>query len=197
MDQNQASPSPRLQKKIVLQYSYFSIGGALFHQVRGCCIGNPLSPMLCDGAILANEIKWPTNHANILPVRYVDNLAGFSTQSEFLGWDPSFYHQPISLETCPIHQFFLGCNLSMSPTGLSCEYMVNQERWRYCHIRGAGSSNRLLTGFFSRISAAYSLSFPTSSKHLAILKLGKLYLELGFAEQPIIEGIRKLAPGII
>ena len=113
----------------------------MFVHIRGSCVGNPLSPMICEGAILSSEIKWQCPPgAKILPCRYVDNLLGLSAQPHFGGWTTDFYFAPINLETCTDHKFFLGGDFYLINGRLACQYHINPEKWRYVNPKGPGPS---------------------------------------------------------
>ena len=173
--------------KFALDTSFFRVGSVTIKQSRGAGIGNPMSPMICEGSILATEFRWRSSEASrsIIPVRYVDNLFSLQLEDytdqtqEFKGWDPQFYIPPISLEQCEVQDEYLGCRLFLSQGVLQSLYVVRKESWRYPHSGSAGTNNRLTTGLHSRLHAAYKLSFPKQLQVKAIHQLISLYIKLG------------------
>ena len=124
----------------------------------------------------------------------MDNLAGFSTNPDFAGWESSFYFAPIDLEQCPEQDIFLGCKLFAQNGSLQCQYVVHKEPWRYVSPNSAGSINRILTSLNSRSSAAHVQSFPNSQKIVALTNLAHIYSDMGFNKLAISEIIRKFIP---
>ena len=173
--------------KFALQTSFFRVGSITIKQSRGSGIGNPMSPMLCEGSILATECRWRASDQalSIIPVRYVDNLFslqlnGFKSQTQlFAGWDSQFYNPPISLEQCEVQDEYLGCRLFLSQGILNSLYVVRTESWRYPHSASAGTNNRLTTGLHSRLHAAHKLSWPKHLQVKAVNQLTSLYIKLG------------------
>ena len=176
--------------EFAMKYSFFMVHNKMYQQTRGCCIGNPLSPMICDGCIVNREIMNQTDRKTEIAIRYVDNLASFSTAWDHQGWDPNFYGFPIVLEECPDPNVFLGCRISQINGRLRIQYIVHPEKWRYTHPQGAGSKHRLMTGLHSRATLAVSCSFPHSEKMKAIALLEHQYVRLGF-DSPTVHRILK------
>ena len=127
-------------------------------------------------------------------MRYVDNLAEFTTKSSTSGFDQRFYFQPISLEQCPLQNIFLGCRITTDGPTTQCLYVVHDESWRYVSVQGAGSLSHKLSGLHSRMHAAFTLSFPFSNKKIAIRQLAKIYLNLGFDSKEINDVVHKFLP---
>ena len=171
--------------KFALQTSFFRVGSTTIKQSRGSGIGNPMSPMICEGSTLATECRWKASNQAIstIPVRYVDNLFALQLNASetqlFTGWPSQFYNPPISLEQCEVQDEYLGSKLFLSQGILNSMYVVRIESWRYPHSGSAGTNNRLTTGLHSRLHAAYKLSWPRHLPVKAVSQLSSLYIKLG------------------
>ena len=111
-----------------LDMTQFSIGTAVFQQIRGSPMGSPLSPALCLMVVALSEEVWFRTFESQLStmdltsrcLRYVDNRmclpdSSWLTESAFETFlHPDFYGKPIVLETEP-DQEFLGFILEFDP----------------------------------------------------------------------------------
>ena len=98
-----------------LEMTQFSIGTAVFQQIRGSPMGSPLSPALCLMVVALSEEVWYRTYESQLStmdltsrcLRYVDNRlclpdSSWVTEPAFeLFLHPDFYGKPIVLETEP------------------------------------------------------------------------------------------------
>ena len=115
-----------------LDMTQFSIGTAVFQQIRGSPMGSPLSPALCLMVVALSEEVWFRTFESQLStmdltsrcLRYVDNRlclpdSSWLTEPAFdLFLHPDFYGKPIVLETEP-DQEFLGFILEFDPFTVS------------------------------------------------------------------------------
>ena len=102
-----------------LEMTQFSIGTAVFQQIRGSPMGSPLSPALCLMVVALSEEVWFRTYESQLTnmdltsrlLRYVDNRLCLPDPSWIddpafkLFLHPDFYGNPIILETEPDQEF--------------------------------------------------------------------------------------------
>ena len=145
-----------------LDMTQFSIGNAVFQQIRGSPMGSPLSPALCLMVVALSEEVWFRTYESQLSnmdlasrcLRYVDNRlclpdSSWATEPAFeLFLHPDFYGKPIVLETEP-DQEFLGFILEFDPFTLrySPPHDLNQVMAPF----SASPLSVQLSGFVSRM----------------------------------------------
>jgi hypothetical protein len=171
--------------KLALMSKYFRIGKQTIQQIRGCLIGNPIAPVLCNIAILNPEIRFRAKqlacHKAFCPVRYVDNLLCITDDPQYTGFASNFYTDPIELEACDPIGEYLGVKINIHEgKRLTFMYIVKKDTFLYQHAASAGSLTRRLSSLFSRAHMAITLSSPNDNKIACLKELFHHYEQLGY-----------------
>ena len=159
-----------------LEMTQFSIGTAIFQQIRGSPMGSPLSPALCLMVVALSEEVWFRTYESQLSnmdltsrcLRYVDNrlcpsrlFLGNRNLPSSCSYTPDFYGKPIVLETEP-DQEFLGFILEFDPFTLrySPPHDLNQVMAPF----SASPLSVQLSGFVSRMFLVAKCAHPSSEQ---------------------------------
>ena len=194
-----------------LECSVFQAGQFTIRQVRGCCIGSPLSPAWCDAVVTLRELLFMQSGRMpqcVTAVRYVDNrmlvAPAHAVFPENLT-NPGFYGNPIRLEIVP-GSIFLGVSLDSTPAGVKATMVVHgweqtartrkvpsEEMWRYRAAEAAGSESANLSGLLSRLHNACRWSFPKEEARRSICRLLLIYRSLDHEPKPLVSCVRRIA----
>ena len=179
--------------RMSLEMTQFSIGTAVFQQIRGSPMGSPLSPALCLMVVALSEDVWFRTYESSMDLtsrflRYVDNrlcLVDPSWMSEpafgnFLR--PAFYGSPI-LETEP-DQEFLGFLLEFGPFAL--RYSPPRDLNQVMAPFSASPLHVQLSGFVSRLFLVAKCAYPTSEQFRGFAALHRLYSQAGFHDEDLV-----------
>ena len=175
-----------------LDMTQFSIGTAVFHQIRGSPIGSPLSPALyalwwspslkkCGSALMNPSLVNMDLASRLL--RYVDNRLclldpGWLPEPAFQNFvHPDFYGSPIILETEP-DQEFLGFILEFDPFTL--RYSPPRDLNQVMAPFSASPLSVQLSGFVSRLLLVAKCAHPSSEQFRGFAALHRLYRLAGF-----------------
>ena len=187
-----------------LDMTQFSIGTAVFQQIRGSPMGSPLSPALCLMVVALSEEVWFRTYESQLSnmdltsrcLRYVDNRlclpdSSWATEPAFeLFLHPDFYGKPIVLETEP-DQEFLGFILEFDPFTLrySPPHDLNQVMAPF----SASPLSVQLSGFVSRLFLVAKCAHPSSEQFRGFAALHRLYRQAGFRDEDLITAARPIS----
>ena len=179
-----------------LEMTQFSIGTAVFQQIRGSPMGSPLSPALCLMVVALSEEVWFRTYESQLSnmdlasrcLRYVDNRLclpdpTWTNDPAFeLFLHPDFYGKPIVLETEP-DQEFLGFILEFDPFTLrySPPHDLNQVMAPF----SASPLSVQLAGFVSRMFLVAKCAHPSSEQFRGFAALHRLYRQAGFHDEDL------------
>lgn len=170
-----------------LDMSYFISTGSVYSQVRGSCIGSPVSPALCNITVAYEEVMWQKTfevqlHSMGFFTRYVDNrLSIIKTKLEvhsplhtFL--QLGFYGEPVTLEQVgDLH--FLGFHIDLHNKKVS--FIVPEAAHRYRSTHSAGSQSMALTGAISRLHTICRATFPRKDIPAMCTRLTQAYIAHG------------------
>ena len=187
-----------------LEMTQFSIGTAVFQQIRGSPMGSPLSPALCLMVVALSEEVWYRTYESQLStmdltsrcLRYVDNHlclpdSSWVTEPAFeLFLHPDFYGKPIVLETEP-DQEFLGFILEFDPFTLrySPPHDLNQVMAPF----SASPLSVQLSGFVSRLFLVAKCAHPSSEQFRGFAALHRLYRQAGFCDEDLITAAKPIS----
>ena len=187
-----------------LEMTQFSIGTAVFQQIRGTPMGSPLSPALCLMVVALSEEVWFRTYESQLAnmdlasrlLRYVDNRLclpdpSWTTDPAFeLFLHPDFYGNPIVLETEP-DQEFLGFILEFDPFTL--RYSPPRDFNQVMAPFSASPLNVQLSGFVSRMFLVAKCAHPSSEQFRGFAALHRLYRQAGFLDEDLITAARPIS----
>ena len=187
-----------------LEMTQFSIGTAVFQQIRGSPMGSPLSPALCLMVVALSEEVWFRTYESQLSnmdltsrlLRYVDNRLclpdlSWTTDPAFeLFLHPDFYGNPIVLETEP-DQEFLGFILEFDPFTL--RYSPPRDFNQVMAPFSASPLNVQLSGFVSRMFLVAKCAHPSSEQFRGFAALHRLYRQAGFLDEDLITAARPIS----
>ena len=187
-----------------LEMTQFSIGTAVFQQIRGSPMGSPLSPALCLMVVALSEEVWFRTYESQLSnmdltsrlLRYVDNRLclpdlSWTTDPAFeLFLHPDFYGNPIVLETEP-DQEFLGFILEFDPFTL--RYSPPRDLNQVMAPFSASPLNVQLSGFVSRMFLVAKCAHPSSEQFRGFAALHRLYRQAGFRDEDLITAARPIS----
>ena len=189
-----------------LEMTQFSIGTAVFQQIRGSPMGSPLSPALCLMVVALSEEVWFRTYESQLAnmdlasrlLRYVDNRLCLPDPSWTAAADPAFelflhpdfYGNPIVLETEP-DQEFLGFILEFDPFTL--RYSPPRDLNQVMAPFSASPLNVQLSGFVSRMFLVAKCAHPSSEQFRGFAALHRLYRQAGFLDEDLITAARPIS----
>ena len=187
-----------------LEMTQFSIGTAVFQQIRGSPMGSPLSPALCLMVVaLSEEVWFRTYEAQLTNMdlasrclRYVDNRlclpdSSWTTDPAFeLFLHPDFYGTPIVLETEP-DQEFIGFILEFDPFTL--RYSPPRDLNQVMAPFSASPLSVQLSGFVSRMFLVAKCAHPSTEQFRGFAALHRLYRQAGFLDEDLITAARPIS----
>ena len=187
-----------------LEMTQFSIGTAVFQQIRGSPMGSPLSPALCLMVVALSEEVWFRTYESQLTnmdltsrlLRYVDNRLCLPDPNWIddpafkLFLHPDFYGNPIILETEP-DQEFLGFILEFDP--FTMRYSPPRDLNQVMAPFSASPLNVQLSGFVSRMFLVAKCAHPSSEQFRGFAALHRLYRQAGFRDEDLITAARPIS----
>ena len=187
-----------------LEMTQFSIGTAVFQQIRGSPMGSPLSPALCLMVVALSEEVWFRTYESQLAnmdlasrlLRYVDNRLCLPDPNWIddpafkLFLHPDFYGNPIILETEP-DQEFLGFILEFDP--FTMRYSPPRDLNQVMAPFSASPLNVQLSGFVSRMFLVAKCAHPSSEQFRGFAALHRLYRQAGFLDEDLITAARPIS----
>ncbi len=170
--------------ELSLRSSMFDCCGTIFQQIRGSCIGSPLSPVLCNICAAFEEDVWECAHRDMLlsaktfyhATRYVDNrliprfphITHNPAIATFRSLD--FYRPPVQLEP-ENSDLYLGFAINVD--NKTVKYQIPTHSWEFRSHRSAGTPARNLSGMMSRISLMYT--WPPQDADATVRELTEVY----------------------
>jgi hypothetical protein len=181
--------------ELSLRSSMFDCCGTIFRQIRGSCIGSPLSPVLCNICAAFEEDVWESAHREMLlsaktfyhATRYVDNrlilrmpqITHNPAITTFRNLD--FYRPPVQLEP-ENSDMYLG--FAINVLDKTVKYKIPVESWEFRSHRSAGTPARNLSGMMSRISLIKKYTWPPQDAGDTVRELITVYTNRGHILSP-------------
>ena len=187
-----------------LDMTQFSIGTAVFQQIRGSPMGSPLSPAICLMVVALSEEVWFRTFETQLSnmdltsrcLRYVDNRLCLPDPTWLvdpafdLFLHPDFYGKPIVLETEP-DQELLGFIRELDPFTL--RYSPPRDLNQVMAPFSASPLSVQLSGFASRLFLVAKCAHPSSEQFRGFAALHRLYRQAGLPDEDLITAARPIS----